>query len=77
MKLWLLQIIGEPWSWASAGFVIAASSEQEARQKASELPGICVENSYWLNPKRTTACKIADNSKYTEPTIVLEGFRAG
>lgn len=83
-KLWILKARNdltpdidpwEPWYDKAFGFLISATTEQEARELANSNAG--GENfespTVWLDPKYTT-CRLAEPTQ--ETSILLKDFRA-
>jgi hypothetical protein len=86
LTLYLLQAIGESDRWRGVydmayGYVVAASSPEEARQAivdapSGDSPGDEGDEA-WLDPKHSTCEAIGTTTKYEKPTVVLRDFAAG
>ena len=89
MKIWLLlpseataDVDWWPTYDSMYGFVVAAETEEEARELAQADGGdetnrfVGPERSVWTNPAYTT-CEVLDPFRYSKPTIIISDFNAG
>lgn len=79
LKLYLLTRIGVTDYDEHAGFVIAAHSAREARTLAGKAAHTYASHNrnVWRDPLTAELKILTDRTRWPEPGVVLEDFRAG